>query len=74
LVSPRLHTFSCRFYAPARGLPRTIHLSRTVAPMVVALLIGAPIVAWLIHYPAVTPIIAIGVVDSSSDNTPGQAQ
>jgi hypothetical protein len=42
--------------------------------MVVALLIGAPIVAWLIHYPVVNPIIAIGVVASSSANTPGQAQ
>jgi hypothetical protein len=41
--------------------------------MVVALLIGTPIVAWLIHYPVVTPIVAIGMV-SSSDNTPGQAQ
>jgi hypothetical protein len=42
--------------------------------MVVALLIGAPIVAWLLHYPVVTPIIAIRVVACSADNTPGQAQ
>jgi hypothetical protein len=43
--------------------------------MVVALLIGAAIVARLIHYPVVAPIVAIGVVSSpSSDNTPGQAQ
>ena len=73
-MPPWLHAFSCRFYAPARGLQRTIHLAWTVAPMVVALLIGAPIVAWLLHYPVVTPIIAIRVVACSADNTPGQAQ
>jgi len=41
--------------------------------MVVALLIASPIVAWLIHYPVLIPIVAIGMA-SSSDNTPGQAQ
>ena len=41
--------------------------------MVVALLIGSPILAWRVHYPVVTPIVAIGMA-SPSDNASGQAQ